>query len=206
MKQYVALGSRCVRRGFRMLGGWMTSVRLWIMLFINQVEHRSIHCNGMPYFCVSPSGCCIIGDHFSINNGLRFNPIGYPQPCIIYVGNNANLVIGKNVGISQTSIICHYHIEIKDNVKCGGGVKIFDTDFHSVYPEDRLSHAIDMEKKRMAKVLIGNNVFLGAGSIILKGVRIGDNAVIGAGSVVTKSIPSNEIWAGNPARFIRKID
>ena len=54
-------------------------------------------------------------------------------------------------------------------------------------------------------VVIGNDVFIGAKSIILKGVIIGENSVIGAGSVVTKSVPANQIWAGNPAKFIRNI-
>ena len=56
------------------------------------------------------------------------------------------------------------------------------------------------------KVKIGNNVFIGAHSIIAKSVNIGDNVIIGAGSVVTKDIPSNEIWAGVPARFIKKFE
>lgn len=54
------------------------------------------------------------------------------------------------------------------------------------------------------KVTIGNRVFIGMNTLIVKAVSIGDNAVIGAGSVVTKDIPAGEIWAGNPARFIRK--
>lgn len=52
------------------------------------------------------------------------------------------------------------------------------------------------------KVKIGNNVFIGMNSIILKGVTIGDNVIIGAGSVVTKDIPPNTVYAGAPARFI----
>lgn len=54
-------------------------------------------------------------------------------------------------------------------------------------------------------VVIKNGVFIGANSIILKGVTIGEKAIVGAGSVVTRSIPDGEIWAGNPAKFIRKI-
>jgi len=85
----------------------------------------------------------------------------------------------------------------------GGGCKIWDTDFHSIYPEDRINGNINSLN---SPVIIGNNVFIGGFSIILKGVTIGDNAVIGAGSVITKNIPANEIWAGNPAKFIRKLD
>ena len=53
-------------------------------------------------------------------------------------------------------------------------------------------------------IRINNDVFIGANSIILKGVEIGKCSVIGAGSIVTKCIPENEIWAGNPAMFIKK--
>ena len=64
---------------------------------------------------------------------------------------------------------------------------------------------VDMTQKKMANVTIEHDAFIGAGSIILKGVTIGACSVIGAGSVVTKNIPPNEIWAGNPAKFIRKL-
>lgn len=56
------------------------------------------------------------------------------------------------------------------------------------------------------KIKIGNNVFLGANTIITKSVTIGDNVIVGAGSIVTKDIPSNEIWAGVPAHFIKKYN
>lgn len=57
---------------------------------------------------------------------------------------------------------------------------------------------------REGHVYIGDNCFIGIHSIISKDVKIGNNCIIGAGSVVTKDIPDGEIWAGNPARFIRK--
>lgn len=53
------------------------------------------------------------------------------------------------------------------------------------------------------KIKIGNNVFLGAGTIITKPVIIGDNVIVGAGSIITKDIPSNEIWVGAPAHFLK---
>ena len=54
------------------------------------------------------------------------------------------------------------------------------------------------------KVNIGKDVWIGCNTTICKPVSIGDNALIGAGSIVTKDIPANEVWAGNPARFIKK--
>ena len=54
------------------------------------------------------------------------------------------------------------------------------------------------------KVKIGHACFIGANAVICKGVSIGDNSIVGAGSVVTKDIPANEIWGGNPAKFIKE--
>lgn len=56
------------------------------------------------------------------------------------------------------------------------------------------------------KVIIRENAYIGANTIVCKPVTIGRNAIVGAGSVVTKDIPDYEVWAGNPARFIRKRD
>jgi acetyltransferase-like isoleucine patch superfamily enzyme len=58
------------------------------------------------------------------------------------------------------------------------------------------------KKYRVEKVKIGDNVFLGANSVVLPGITIGNNVIIGAGSVVTKDIPSDSVYAGNPAKFI----
>ncbi|MDP1817342.1 MAG: acyltransferase [Leadbetterella sp.] len=137
-----------------------------------------------------------------MNNGIKGNPIGCYDSCTIFVDKGASLRIGENVGISQTALICHQSITIGNNVKIGGGTKIFDTNFHSLDPKIRNSKE-DLENKLKKPVIIQDNVFIGAYSIILKGVIIGENSIIGAGSIVTKSIPSNQIWAGNPAKFIR---
>lgn len=114
---------RCIRRAFRLVGETLNVIHLKLMLIINNVDYENIRSNGLPYFCVGLTGKCNIGKNFCMNNGLRFNPIGFPQPCTIYVADGATLSIGDNVGVSQTSIICHKNIEIQDNVKIGGGQK-----------------------------------------------------------------------------------
>ena len=63
-----------------------------------------------------------------------------------------------------------------------------------------------MNYTKIGRVNIGNNVFIGAESVVLPNVTIGDNVVIGANSTVTKDIPSNSVYAGNPAKFICTID
>jgi acetyltransferase-like isoleucine patch superfamily enzyme len=100
------------------------------------------------------------------------------------------------------SIYCAESITIGNYVNCGGNVSIWDTDFHPLEKEARRHHELNSIKK--APIVIEDDVFIGANSIILKGVHIGAAAIIGAGSVVTKNIPAGETWAGNPAKFIRR--
>lgn len=175
-----------------------------IILKGNNVCFKGFRTYGYPVIIVSHGGQLQIGDNFSMNNLVRSNPIGAATKNIFFVGKSAKLKIGNNVGISQSAIVCHELIIIGDHVKIGGGVKIYDTDFHSLDPEIRKSKS-DLFNKKTMPIIIEENVFIGAFSIVLKGVTIGKNSIIGAGSIVTKSIPSNEIWAGNPAAFIRKI-
>lgn len=70
-----------------------------------------------------------------------------------------------------------------------------------------LTHYIDTTcegfRFKIGRVTIGQNVFIGANAIICNSVTIGDGAIIGAGAVVTKDVPANQVWAGNPAKFIK---
>lgn len=170
----------------------------------NNVVCKSFHTNGIPFVMVARGGKFSIGENFAMNNGIKGNPIGCYERCTFFVDRGAVLTIGDNVGMSQAALVCHKSITIGDNVKIGGGVCIYDTDFHSLDPVIRRSSE-DLKNRAEKPVVIGNDVFIGAKSIILKGVTIGENSVIGAGSVVTKSVPANQIWAGNPAKFIRCI-
>ena len=181
----------------------------WIMsylnFYINGVEFSTFKNTGWPRVNVGLGGKCIIGKNFRSNNREMSNPIGRFNKCSIIVGNDGFLIIGNNVGMSSTAIVCHKRIEIGDNVKIGGNVVIYDTDFHSLNPNSRLDPAMDRLNTKKVGVKIENSAFIGAHSTILKGVNIGENSIIGAGSVVTKSIPSNQIWAGNPAKFVKEI-
>lgn len=72
------------------------------------------------------------------------------------------------------------------------------------FDEPREYGSFEFCKTQTAPVTIGNNVWIGCGTIIMPGVKIGDNVVIGAGSVVTKDIPSNKVSYGNPCRVVRE--
>lgn len=169
-----------------------------------KIRHSSFRTNGIPYVMVSRGGNMSIGENFSMNNGVNGNPIGCYEKCTFFVGCNAVLTIGENVGMSQAALIAIDNITIGNNVKIGGGVCVWTTDFHSLDPLVRNS-PLDLKQRRTASVRIHDNAFIGARSIILKGVTIGENSIVAAGAVVTKSIPPNQIWGGNPAKYIRDI-
>lgn len=175
-----------------------------ILLRGNGVKYKNFRSGGIPYIMVARNGKMEIGRDFAMNNGTKHNPIGCPHPCTFFVDNECKIIIGNNVGVSQAAFIALADITIGDNVKIGGGSALYTSDFHSLDPEIRASSE-DFKHRKSAPITVGNNAFIGARSIILKGVTIGESAVVGAGSVVTKSIPPREIWAGNPAKFIRKI-
>lgn len=150
----------------------------------------------------SGKGKIKIGENFKANSGRRFNPIGGDTILRFVVKNNAIVEIGDNVGISNSTIVCWNKVTIGNNVLIGGGCKIWDTDFHSLKPELRLKN--NDSDATIRSIRICDNVFVGGSSLILKGVTIGENSIIAAGSVLSKSVPANEVWGGNPAKFIKK--
>ena len=175
-----------------------------LYFFLNGVKIVSgIKVSGFIKVFVTRRGSIKIGENLKINSGNRFNVIGRQQKTTFWV--EGKLIIGDNVGMSSTAIICNHEIEIGNHVTLGGNTVIYDTDFHSLDPLTRREQTNDKIKSNWGKVKIEDNVFIGAHSTILKGVIIGENSVIGSCSVVSKNIPSNEIWAGNPIKFIKKI-
>lgn len=122
-----------------------------------------------------------------------------------FVDYGENIHIGDNVEINMNCVFLDCNrIEIGNFTGIGPGVHIY-TVFHPVNPTERLSGSSHFWRSQSAPVIIGENVWIGGGSIILPGVKIGDNVTIGAGSIVTKDVPSNVVAVGNPCRVIRSI-
>lgn len=117
----------------------------------------------------------------------------------------AHIRIGDGARISGGSICAAEYVEIGAGTMLGANVMIADTDFHSLSVTGRAVRGHDAAFIAVKPVIIGENVFIGADSIVLKGVSIGANSVIGAGSVVTRNIPGNVIAAGNPCRVTRPL-
>lgn len=198
---------RIIRFIYSKIGNITSSIITKILFYIHNINiDGGFKSNGIPKLSIHSTGEFKIGINFKMNNTIMNNPIGRSEKCMFIVRENALLSIGNNVGMSGATIVCQKEIIIKDDVKIGGNVCIYDTDFHSLHAKNRKSLLNDKKYTKRRTIIIRNNVFIGAHSTILKGVVIGDNSIVGACSVVTKSIPANEIWAGNPAKFIKKTD
>lgn len=176
-------------------------IKNFVELRGNNVQYKTYpDIRGIIY--IFNKGIISFGDGVKINSGRFPNPVGGALNTIISVDPDAELSIGNNVGISNAEIVVKKKVTISDEVMIGGGVKIYDSDFHPInYNERKMTPNEGVSKP----VFIKRGAFIGAHSIILKGVTIGENSVIGAGSIVTQNIPDNEVWAGNPAKFIRGV-
>lgn len=114
---------------------------------------------------------------------------------------------GKNVHFGN-DVYANFNLTMVDdcdifvgnNVLFGPNVTV-SAGTHPIHPELRSKQA-----QYNVSIHIGNNVWIGAGAVILPGIHIGDNSVIGAGSVVTKDIPANVVAVGNPCRVLREIN
>lgn len=171
---------------------------------------------GHPRFCGIPhlkfykSSFLEIGNNVIINSGGFRNVLSRNSCTSIRLYDNALLVIGNDVKISDIAISCRTSIKIGNYVTIGADVILNDSNDHSInYIDRREETSCYKEQIRNGKIVsspivIMDDVFIGARCIISKGVTIGEKAVIAAGSVVVKDVPSGEIWGGNPAKFIKK--
>jgi acetyltransferase-like isoleucine patch superfamily enzyme len=163
---------------------------------------KQLRINGRIYIC--GKGSIELANNVTINSSRRSNQIGGDTRTILNSSHRGKIRIGEGSGLSNCTIVARESVEIGKNVRIGGSCRIYDTDFHSLKYGDRIEQGDQDVLVRPVKVKDG--AFIGAFSIILKGVTIGEHSIIGTGSVVTKDVPDHEIWAGNPARFIRRID
>ena len=118
----------------------------------------------------------------------------------LYVDYGTQLSIGDRVfaNFGLTALDCAT-ISIGDDTQIGPHVQLL-TPTHPIDPDQRRSKI-----EGAGPIVIGANVWIGGGAIVLAGVTVGDNAVIGAGAVVTRDVPANSVAVGNPARVIRTV-
>ena len=120
--------------------------------------------------------------------------------------------IGKNCNLNcqvfiENDVLIGDNVTIKPGVQVWDGITLEDSVFigpNVTFTNDLFPRSKNTEYE-MKKTLVQKGASIGANATILGGVTIGENALIGAGSVVTKDVPANEIWVGNPAKFLKKL-
>lgn len=131
------------------------------------------------------------------------------QYCVVFpkakIGENCNIcchcliendvIIGNNVTV-KSGVQIWDGIELEDDVMIGSNV----TFTNDMYPRSK------NKNWKLLRTRVCKGATVGAGSTLLPGLTIGEKAMIGAGSVVTKDVPAGELWVGNPARFVKKVE
>ena len=174
------------------------SIPMTLCMRMKGIKTKGIVYSGGRMFAYKEGGSAIsIGRNCRFMNWQFGNLIGLNHKCIVATqSDDAKLTIGDKCSFSGVSIWCHKEITIGNNVRVGANVTIMDSD----------QHTDDPRAGKDKPVRIEDNVWIGGGVTILKGVTISKNSLIGAGSVVVKSIPENVIAAGNPCKVIRPLD
>jgi acetyltransferase-like isoleucine patch superfamily enzyme len=158
----------------------------------------------MKYLCVSKD--VKLGKNVRLSKFINLYgcEIGDNTKLGAFVEVQKNATIGKNCKVSSHTFICE-GVTIGDNCFVGHSVTFINDNYpRAVNSEGNLETEEDWTG-RFVKTNIGDNVSIGSNATILGGLNIGEGSIVGAGSVVTKDIRPNQIWAGNPARFIRKL-
>lgn len=160
---------------------------------------------GIPIISKTVDSTIRIENGVTLVSDSSYNYAGINHPTILSTTHTgASIYIGRNSGMSGATISCAKSIYIGEDVGIGANVNIYDHDFHPINPY--LRKYANYTNIGSAPIVIEDHVWIGANSIILKGVRIGRGAVIAAGSVVTKDIPEFTIYAGNPAKYVKDVE
>ena len=160
---------------------------------------------GMPIVSLNQDSKIVVGKNCVLCSVQTRTALGVNHPVVLRtLSKGAVIIIGDYTGISGGAICAALHVQIGKGCLIGANVTITDTDFH---PIDSIGNRYEASPDSLHNlpVLIEDNVFIGTGAIVLKGVTIGRNSVVGAGSIVTKNVPPNTIVAGNPAKPIRCV-
>lgn len=170
---------------------------VWFSLLLKGIETKGrSYWNGFPSIDKDKDSSISIGSGCKFSSRHTGNRLGIYHPCMLTTARRAKLRIGECCGFSGVSIWCFESIILGNHVRVGANVTIMDGD----------AHQDDPRVGKNKPIVIKDNVWIGANSIIMKGVTIGENTLIGAGSVVTKDIPPNVVAVGNPCKVIRQLD
>lgn len=175
------------------------------------LKERLIILGKFPHFKLPKNGKVQFGNKVVINSDFKNSNTALTYRCKFVTGYDGFIEIGDNTMMNGTCIVSYKNVKIGKNCQIASSTLITDTDFHPIDSITRRNQvegvpfSFDMVKKDEIK--IGDNVWIGWNSTILKGVEIGENSVVAAGSVVLKGkYPNNSLIAGNPAKVVKVLD
>jgi acetyltransferase-like isoleucine patch superfamily enzyme/glycosyltransferase involved in cell wall biosynthesis len=151
----------------------------------------------LPY--IAGRGRIAIGSRVRLSGKSNFgfsNRLG--QDPSIDIGDGTFVGHDCSFGVAEA-------VRIGKNCLLAGGVSVRDFDGHPTDAHERRAHR-PTPPEAIRPVVIGDDVWIGAGAIILKGVTIGERSIVGAGAVVTRDVPADSVVAGNPAQIVRRLD
>ena len=166
---------------------------LWTKLFHMTSFHGPVVCQVSPFteITMDRTAQLSIGKSFKMRDGAK-----------IRVRKGASCVIGDRTSVNSNNVIaCHERIKIGSGCQFSPNVQIYDHDH-----DFRNANGIGAMKYKTAPIEIGDNVWIGANTVILRGTKIGDNCVIGAGSVVRGEYPEGSVIVQKRTETIRKRD
>ena len=134
--------------------------------------------DGRIYIRTQKHGQIEIGKNVCLMSHPGTNLVGLTNPCVLHCHGDGHIVIGDHSGGSAVILSSKSSIRIGRYVKLGGNVRVFDHDYHALDYQDRRHGATDKANCRTKPVMIGDDVFVGTNSIILKGVTLGDLSLI----------------------------
>ncbi len=185
---------------------WGSAIYAWQRRWLAVEQAGPPRVFGVPELKRAPGARIVLGrDVLLVSSSARATAATLHGPVrLAALTDSALIALGDGVGLNGTSITARSRaIRIGAGTIVAPNVVIVDSDFHALWPPESRSLAPAFEND--ADVTIGRNVWIGMGSIVLKGVTIGDGAVIAAGSVVTGDVAPNTLAGGVPARPIRSL-
>jgi acetyltransferase-like isoleucine patch superfamily enzyme len=192
---------------------WRGGKSLWVGAQLLKLRAKGVRggrpmLHGKVLIYSSATGSITLGEGVVLAASTRANSLEARGPVILRtLTPGASIVIGDDSGLTSSTISASTRVVIGRRVLIGSGVLITDSDHHVVRPDAGQSRRhLGLPKPNLEdRVVIEDDVFVGARSIILKGVRIGEGSVIGAGSVVSSDVPPYSIAAGNPCRVVGDV-